>query len=82
MTGDFVKGKEAVSEELLAKGAMVNDTLTMKVNYLVVGSKGIEAWKYGNYDGKVAKAKEYNAKVKDIKIVSEKALTEALSKIS
>ena len=54
LTGDFVKGKEAVSEELLAKDAMVKDTLTMKVNYLVVGSKGSEAWKYGNYGGKVA----------------------------
>lgn len=49
LTGDFVKVKEAVSEELLAKGAMVKDTLTMKVNYLVVGSKGSEAWKFGNY---------------------------------
>lgn len=82
LVGDFVKGKEAVPEELLAKGAMVKDTLTMKVNYLVVGPKGSKAWKYGNYGGKVAKAKECNAKGKDIKIVLKKALTEALSKIS
>lgn len=73
VTGDFDFGTRAEVFALIARAGGINDkSVTQKTNYLVVGAKGSDAWKTGNYGGKIQKAMEYNEKKgKDIKIVEE-----------
>ena len=72
LTGDFAHGsKNDIKAYLESKGAIVSDTINMKVNYLVRGSQGSDAYAYGNYGGKVKRAMEMQEKGKDVRIINE-----------
>lgn len=75
LTGDFEHGKRSDVEEYLSqKGAIINKGVTKKLNYLIVGTYGSEAWSGGNYGNKIKKALEYKNKGMPIMIIAEAAL--------
>ena len=77
MTGEFLFGsKEDVSNLLQEKGAIEKSGVSSKLDYLIVGLVGSDAWKYGNYGGKILKAKELQEKGVNVKIVDENILKE------
>jgi DNA polymerase III epsilon subunit family exonuclease len=84
VTGDFVYGTRAEVFALIARaGGTTDKSITRKTNYLVVGAYGSDAWKTGNYGGKIQKAMEYNSnKGTDIKIVEENDFISAAKKLS
>ncbi len=72
LTGDFAHGTRAeVSDFLKSLGAEIHDSVTKKVNMLIVGDKGSETWLGGNYGGKIKKAMEIREKGVDITIIKE-----------
>ncbi len=72
ITGDFSYGSEQdVFNYLIAKGAIIDKSVTKKSEYLVVGAKGSAAWSSGNYGNKVKKAMEYKSRGQNIQIVRE-----------
>ena len=73
LSGDFAFGsKKEVEEWLIAKGATVVASVTKKLNILILGNGGSDAWKYGNYGSKYEKAKQLNEKGCSIEIYKEK----------
>ena len=73
LTGDFAFGsKEEVSKIIEEVGGIVDKNVKKTTNYVVVGSRGSENWKAGNYGAKIQKALEYNNKGGCITIVEEK----------
>lgn len=79
LTGSFNSGsKEDIENKIISKGGICNKGLTSKVNYLIVGGAGSEAWKFGNYGGKVQKAMELNEKGKNIVIIGEEEFMKEL----
>ena len=77
LSGEFEKGsKNEVTEILTSAGATVVTSVIKKVDYLIVGGCGSDAWSCGNYGTKVKKALEMQAKGHCIKILKEcEALT-------
>ena len=77
LTGEFLFGsKDDVSNFLQEKGAIEKSGVSSKIDYLIVGLVGSDAWKYGNYGGKILKAKELQEKGAKVKIVDENILKE------
>ncbi len=77
LTGDFLYGSKAeVANLLKSKGAIEKSGVSSKLDYLIIGLVGSEAWKFGNYGGKILKAKELQEKGCNIKIVDENILKE------
>lgn len=77
LTGEFLFGsKDDVSNLLQEKGAIEKSGVSSKLDYLIVGLVGSDAWKYGNYGGKILKAKELQEKGVNVKIVDENILKE------
>jgi ATP-dependent DNA helicase PIF1 len=77
LTGDFdiQGGKQTVEEMISAAGGVVKSGTSKKVQYVVRGNKGSEAWSFGNFGTKIEKALTLNLTGKaKIKIVSEEAL--------
>ncbi len=73
LSGEFDFGsKENVSALLIAKGAVMQTSVTKKTNILVVGGQGSSAWSSGNYGSKIKKALELQSKGVDIMIIREK----------
>lgn len=73
ITGDFDYGdRRAVTTLIENAGGIIDTGVKKATNYVVVGAQGSDAWKAGNYGGKIQKAMEYNEKGMDIKIVEEK----------
>lgn len=72
LTGSFNYGsKEDIEKKIIAKGGICVKNVILKTDYLIVGGVGSDAWKFGNYGGKVQKAMELNEKGKNIKIIGE-----------
>lgn len=72
VTGDFNFGSRSeVTKYLESKGALVKSGVSGKTDYVVVGDLGSDAWKHGNYGGKIKKAMELNEQGKNIVIISE-----------
>ena len=72
VTGDFNYGERAeVKRFIEARGGICDDNVKKATNYVVVGAKGSDAWKHGNYGGKIKKAMELQEKGVDISIISE-----------
>lgn len=72
LTGDFNHGaKNEIADYIISKGGFVKDSLTLKVDYLVRGLQGSEAYAYGSYGSKVKKALEMKEKGYNIKIITE-----------
>lgn len=72
LTGTFNSGsKEDIENKIVQMGGICSKGVTSKTNYLIVGGAGSDAWKFGNYGGKVQKAMELKEKGKNIQIIGE-----------
>lgn len=81
LTGTFISGsKDDIEKKIVSKGGICSKGVTSKLNYLVVGDAGSDAWKFGNYGGKVQKAMELNEKGKNIIIIAETEFINELNK--
>lgn len=79
LTGDFLLGtKEACTSEIETRGGTVANSMTKKVNIVVLGALGSEQWKHGNFGTKVAKALEYKSTGLDVQITSEEIFVKYL----
>lgn len=73
LSGEFDMGsKKQVEELLISKGASIAETVTGRIDVLILGQAGCALWKYGNYGSKYERARQLNAKGKNIIIVKEK----------
>ena len=73
VTGDFAYGSRDKVFALIEKLGGINDKNVKKcTQYVVVGEKGSDSWKTGNYGGKILKAMELNDKGCNIHIIEEK----------
>lgn len=73
LTGDFLYGKRSKCKaDIEAAGAIVCDNVTMKINYLIVGTLSSKDWMYQSHGRKIEKAVEYrDNKNIPLKIISE-----------
>ncbi|TLU69570.1 NAD-dependent DNA ligase [Enterobacter sp. MF024] len=73
LTGDFLHGKRSKCKaDIEAAGATVCDTVTMKINYLIVGTLSSKDWMYQSHGRKIEKAVNYrDNKNIPLKIISE-----------
>ncbi len=72
LTGTFNSGtKEDIEQKIVNKGGICGKGVTSKTDYLIVGGAGSDAWKFGNYGGKVQRAMELKEKGKKIEIIGE-----------
>lgn len=81
LTGDFIHGsRDDISNELEAAGFTIQNSVTKKTDYLVVGEYGSAQWSQGNYGTKVKKAIELQEKGCSIKIIKEREFFDSLNK--
>ena len=72
VTGEFDYGeRKAVEQFITEHGGICDKGVKKATDYVIVGSKGSDAWKHGNYGGKVKKAMELKEKGVSISIISE-----------
>lgn len=75
LTGEFkCATKQEISKKLQELGGIEKTGVSSKLDYLIVGGIGSDAWKFGKIGGKQAKAQELNEKGADIKIIDENDL--------
>ena len=75
LTGEFkCATKQEISKKLQELGGIEKTGVSSKLDYLIVGGIGSDAWKFGKIGGKQAKAQELNEKGADIKIIDEESL--------
>ena len=75
LTGEFkCATKQEISKKLQELGGIEKSVVSAKINYLIVGGVGSDAWKFGKIGGKQAKAQELNEKGANIKIIDEDSL--------
>lgn len=78
-TGDFVYAHREVCESACAmRGGVVRNAVSKKVDYVVVGSFGSPAWKFGSFGTKLKKAVELRQAGGPILIVKEDVWAAAL----
>jgi NAD-dependent DNA ligase len=78
-TGEFMYGTRAACERAVLKlGAMPQDRVTKKLNYLVIGSRCSPAWIGETYGHKIELAVRYRDEGLELSIVSERQWTLAL----
>lgn len=72
LTGEFDYGAKSMVEKLIYDaGGIIDKSVKKSTNILVVGAQGSDAWKTGNYGGKIQKAMELQSKGSNIIIVEE-----------
>ena len=73
-TGEFVHGSRTMCEsEIIKREGFISNSVTMKLNYLVIGSLGSVEWKNGSFGNKIDVAMKYKTqKGLPIFIVREK----------
>ena len=75
LTGEFkCATKQEISKKLQELGGTEKKGVSSKLDYLIVGGVGSDAWKFGKIGGKQAKAQELNEKGANIKIIDEDSL--------
>lgn len=75
LTGEFKSAtKQEISQKIQDLGGIEKSGVSTKLNYLIVGGVGSDAWKFGKIGGKQAKAQELNEKGANIKIIDEDIL--------
>lgn len=81
LTGDFECGsKDEVTAMLEAAGGIPCKSVVKTCDFVIVGSRGSEAYAFGNYGTKVKKAMEWQAKGQPVKIASEHDFSKILSR--
>ena len=79
LTGNFNFGKRGELEKLIVlKQGIVSQSITKKVDYLVLGDKGSAGYKYGKYGSKINKALTMRSNGHKIELLSETRLMELL----
>ena len=75
LTGEFVLApRNTIARKLKEKGAIEKSGVSAKLDYLFVGGMGSDAWKFGNFGGKIARALELQEKGAKVLIVAEEEL--------
>jgi len=75
LTGEFVLApRNTLARKLKEKGAIEKSGVSAKLDYLFVGGMGSDAWKFGNFGGKIARALELQEKGAKVLIVAEEEL--------
>lgn len=75
LTGTFTHGsKDDIGSLIENRGGNITNSVSKKVQYLIVGGEGSSAWSYSTYGGKVKKALELNDKGARIIILNEAEL--------
>ncbi len=78
-TGKFAFGQRKDCEKaVLDLGGECKDKVTKDLDYLVIGLMGNEDWMHSSFGRKIQQAIDYNAKGRNINIVSEDAWANAL----
>lgn len=73
VTGDFIVAKRNdVISTIERLGGTVATSVSKKVNFVVVGSRGSELWSGGNYGTKIERAVELRGAGVPVRIVSER----------
>jgi NAD-dependent DNA ligase len=79
LTGDFIYGPREVCEGACAmRGGIVKSSPSKKTHYVVVGSLGSPAWKFGSFGTKIQKAIELKQAGAPLLIVREDVWSSAL----
>ncbi|VUS91223.1 BRCT domain-containing protein [Klebsiella spallanzanii] len=73
LTGEFLHGKRSTcAEEIRQLGANVVDSITQKLDYLIIGTMSSKDWRYKSHGRKIEKAVAYrDEKGIPLKIISE-----------
>ena len=75
LAGEFVLvPRNTIARKLKEKGAIEKSGVSAKLDYLFVGGMGSNAWKFGNFGGKIARAFELQEKGAKVLIVAEEEL--------
>lgn len=78
-TGEFLYGTRSSCERAILKlGAMPQDGITKRLDYLVIGSRCNPDWLSETYGRKIEKAMLYKSQGSELTIVSERQWTTAL----
>ncbi len=78
-TGEFVLGTRAVCKRLIEKlGGLTAETVSMKLDYLVIGTIISDDWAYTSHGRKIEKAMELRSVSSKPTIISEKQWTDAI----
>ncbi|NCB43295.1 MAG: hypothetical protein EOM59_11830 [Clostridia bacterium] len=81
LTGDFEFGdRSSVESALSKKSGIPVSGVTKKTDYVIVGSKGSDAWSNGNYGTKIKKAMELQEKGLSVRIIKEQEICNLLSR--
>ena len=78
LTGNFSGDRKECAADIEARGGTVQNHVSGKTDYLVIGEYASPAWKQSSYGGKIEKAVELKAAGKGVKIISEQVLQEIL----
>lgn len=71
-TGKLAELKRSQAEkEVRARGGLTTNSISVNLDYLVIGSIPSAGWKHGNYGRKIEKAQELIASNNKLKLVSE-----------
>ena len=71
LTGDFLYGPRESCEQAIEKRGGLITTVTKKLRYLVVGTRGSKEWKHGSFGTKFEKAIQYKRDGCAIQVVRE-----------
>lgn len=73
LTGEFIHGKRSVcEEEIRQQGANIINSITQKLDYLIIGTLSSKDWRYKAHGRKIEKAISYrDEKGISLKIISE-----------
>lgn len=71
LSGEFDMGKADLTKKIEERGGTCHNSVTKKVDFLIVGGHGSANWSCGNYGSKVKKALEYQDKGIPVQIVTE-----------
>lgn len=73
LTGEFIHGKRSVCEkEIRQQGANIINSITQKLDYLIIGTLSSKDWRYKAHGRKIEKAISYrDEKGISLKIISE-----------
>lgn len=83
VTGDFNYGTRNEVFALIEKsGGIIDKNVKKSTDFVVVGSKGSENWKTGNYGSKIQKAMEYNENGSKITIIEEDNFIPFINRLS
>lgn len=82
-TGEFLAGTRNYCRKITEQlGASTTDTMTQKVNYLVIGSINSPAWVHESFGNKISYAMRLKQKEHPIAIITEKHWIDAIQNLS